>query len=120
MTIQRTKIQILHESDVGIGVTTNESTAIPDGESWQINRVIFGDMSLNDTKTGIFKVDFGDDTAREILAMAYLTGNTMIFDVNKTFIGDGTKTFMFYRESQSNPAKKMFILMQGFKRIGDI
>ena len=89
------------------------------GEVWQISRLTYGDMSKNDSKSGTFLVDFGVDGARDVLAIAYLSGNTMVIDINRTFTGDGTKVFRFIRTNQANPAKAMLIFMEGFKRIGE-
>jgi hypothetical protein len=118
-TIARPRIQIIHDGSVPVGVDT-QSEIVPNGESWQIQRITFGDMSRNDTKSGIFRVDFGVDGDRDILAIAYLTSTTIIIPIKRVFLGDGIKEFRFIRESQSSPDKNMLIFTEGFKRIGDI
>ena len=114
MTVSRERLQFIEDSEVGSGVDEKFTPIVPAGESWQINRITFGDMSKNDSKSGSFKVEFDGD----VLAIAYLSGGTIVIDVNRVFIGDGVKRFSMIRESQSNPAKKMLIFMEGFKRIG--
>ena len=119
MTV-RERIQVLYDSDLSAGEEIETSEPIPSGETWQISRITFGDMSKNDNKSGVFQVDFGVDSDRDILARAYLSGSTIVIDINRSFLGDGIKVFRFLRENQSNPAKKMMIFVEGFKRIGDI
>ena len=119
-TISRPRIQVVIDSEVAVGESLSTLDPIPAGETWQIKRITFGDMSINDTKSGIFKVDYGIDGDRDILAIAYLTSNTIAMDINRMFLGDGSKQFRLIRESQSNPAKNMLIFLEGFKRIGDI
>ena len=114
MSVSRERLQFVLDGDVGVGVDEQFTPIVPDGESWQISRITFGDMSKNDSKSGSFKVEFGDD----VLAIAYLSGGTIVIDINRVFIGNGVKRFRMVRESQSNPAKKMLIFMEGFKRIG--
>ena len=118
-TISRDRIQIIHETEVSAGEDIQE-TIVPNGEVWQIKRITFADVSLNNNNAGLFKVDFGTPLVRDVLAVAYLTGNTKIVSIDRTFKGDGTKVFRLIRESQSNPSKKMLIYMERFKRIGDI
>ena len=113
-SISRERLQFIEDSDVGVGADEKFTPIVPVGESWQITRITFGDMSKNDTKSGSFKVEFGGD----VLAIAYVSGGTIVIDVNRVFVGDGVKRFSMIRESQSNPAKKMLIFMEGFKRIG--
>ena len=113
--ISRERLQFIEDSDVGAVVDDKFTPIVPDGESWQISRITFGDMSKNDTKSGSFSVDFDGD----VLAIAYLSGGTIVIDINRVFVGDGVKRFKMTRESQSNPAKKMLVFMEGFKRIGD-
>jgi len=118
-TISRPRIQIIYEDALAAGEDI-KSTVIPDGEKWQISRITFGDMSKNDSKSGSFKVDFGVDGDRDILAIAYISGSTIAFDIKRVFVGDGTKVLRVIRENQSNPAKNMLAFLEGFKRIGDI
>ena len=114
MTISRDRIQFIEDGEVPIGSDEKFTPIVPDGESWQISRITFSDMSKNDSKSGSFKVDFDGD----VLAIAYLSGGTIVIDINRVFVGDGSKNFTMTRENQSNPAKKMLIFMEGFKRIG--
>lgn len=114
MIISRERLQFIEDGPVGMGVDEQLTPAIPDGESWQIKRITFSDMSLNDAKSGSFKVDYAGD----VLAIAYLSGGTIVIDIDRVFLGDGVKQFKLTRESQSNPAKNMLIFMEGFKRIG--
>ena len=108
------------DSEVAVGESISTMDPIPAGETWQIKRITFGDMSINDSKSGIFKVDYGIDGDRDILAIAYLTSNTIVIDINRMFLGDGSKQFRLIRESQSNPSKNMLAFIEGFKRIGDL
>ena len=117
---ERSRIEFFFEDNIANGINIQTSAPIPLGEIWQIQRVIFADMSLNDTKSGVYKVDFGVDGDRAIIGAAYLTGDTQVLDYSLALVGDGLKVFRFIRESQSSPAKRMMILMTGFKRIGDI
>lgn len=118
--ISRERIQIIYENELSVGEDIQVSDIVPVGEVWQIRRITFADVSINNNNAGLFKVDYGVDGARDILAVAYLTGNTIAICIDRTFTGDGTKRFRLIREVQSNPAKKMLIYMEGFKRIGDI
>jgi len=117
MTISRQRIQIIYDNELEAGQDI-KNISVPDNETWQISRIIFGDMSKNDSKSGTFIVDFGIDGDRDILAIAYLSGQTMAFDINRIFVGDGSKMFRLMRSNQSNPAKAMLIFMDGFKRLG--
>lgn len=114
MSVSRERIQIIEDGPVSVGVDEKFSDIIPNGESWQITRITFADMSKNDSKSGSFKVDYDGD----VLAVAYLSGGTFALDINRVFLGDGTKRIRLIRESQSNPAKNMLIYVEGFKRIG--
>lgn len=116
--ISRERIQLIYEDELA-ATEDIQTVPVPVGEVWQISRLTYGDMSKNDSKSGTFLVDFGVDGARDVLAIAYLSGNTMVIDINRTFTGDGTKVFRFIRTNQSNPAKAMLIFMEGFKRIGE-
>ena len=118
--ISRDRIQIIYDNELSMGEDIQLSDIIPDGEVWQIKRITFGDVSLNNNNAGLFKVDYGVDGNRDILAVAYLTGNTKVICIDRSFTGDGFKRFRLIREVQSNPAKRMLIYMEGFKRIGDI
>ena len=117
--ITRDRIQLIFEDELGSGEHVEE-IIVPNGENWQITRITFGDMSKNDNKSGVFKVIFGTAEAIDIVAIAYLSGNTLPLMINRVFEGDGTKSFKFIRENQSNPAKKMLIFVEGFKRFGDL
>ena len=117
---QRNRIQIIYENELSAGEDIELSDIVPDGEVWQIKRITFADVSINNNNAGLFKVDYGSGTDRDILAVAYLTGNTIVIPIERTFTGDGVNHFRFIREVQSPPAKKMLIYMEGFKRIGDI
>jgi len=115
---ERTRIQLIYEDDISAGEVVNE-LIVPAGEVWQLTRIIFGDMSKNDSKSGVFKVDFGVGADLDVIAIAYLSGSTLPLSINRPFVGDGIKAFRFIRENQSNPAKKMLIFVDGFKRNGD-
>jgi len=118
--ISRERIQIVHEEKLAVGEDIQLSDIVPPGEVWQVKRITFGDVSITNNNAGLFKVDYGVDGDRDILAVAYLTGNTIVIPINRGFAGDGIKQFRFIREVQSNPAKKMLIFMEGFKRTGDL
>ena len=114
MKTSRERFQFVEDDEVGAGIDSKSTPIVPLGESWQITRVTFSDMSKNDSKSGAFRVKFGDD----ILAIAYLSGGTIVINIGRVFVGDGVKSFELIRENQSNPAKNMLIFMEGFKRIG--
>ena len=115
---ERNRIQLIYEDEIAAGEVVEE-IIIPADEVWQITRITFGDMSKNDSKSGVFKVDFGDPIVRDIIAIAYLSGNTLPLSINRTFVGDGIKALRLIRTNQSNPAKMMLIFIEGFKRTGE-
>ena len=119
--ISRDRVQVIHDDAVSAGsVDVLTSPIIPNGQIWQITRIIMADKAINDGISGGFLVDFGSGGTREILTAAYLLGNTMIVPISKVFAGDGVKRFRFIRENNAAIAKKMFLMVEGFKRIGDI
>ena len=93
---------------------------IPDGERWQLSWVLFADESKGTKESGGFLVEFGEGTTWDFVAGAYLTGDTFQFQVNQIYIGDGVKHFRLKRINDSNDDKNMLIVVDGFKRIGDI
>lgn len=117
--ITRDRIQLIFEDELGSGDHVDE-IIVPNGENWQIAKITFADMSKNDNKSGVFRVEFGQDDDRDVVAIAYLSGNTISLPINRSFIGDGAMSFRIIRKNQSNPAKNMMIFIEGFKRIGDV
>jgi hypothetical protein len=119
--IARDRVQTIHNNIVTANTTDVESSpAIPLGQVWQISRIIFADQGINDGLSGGFQVDFGTGGSREIILAAYLLGNTIAININRTFTGDGINVFRYIRENISPTDKKMFIMVEGFKRIGDL
>lgn len=120
MTISRERVQVIHNNAVA-ATTTNvaSSPIIPNGQIWQISRITFADKSINDGLSGGFQIDFGSGGSREIIGSAYLTGNTIVLTINRTFMGDGSAVFRYIRVNNSSVSKDMFLMIEGFKRIGD-
>jgi len=120
MTISRDRVQVVYNNEVApTSVVIETSPIIPAGQSWQISRVIFGDRAIGDGMSGGFQVDWGNGGSWEVIAAAWLTGNTMEFKVNRAFTGDGVKKFRYIRLNKSASSKEMFLMAEGFKRIGD-
>lgn len=120
MTIVRDRIQTIHNNSIAVGNDIQTSPVIPTGQVWQITRIIFADKAINDGMSGGFQVDFGTGSTREIIMASYLLGNTIAMTINKTFTGDGVKVFRYIRTNNGAMAKDMFLMVEGFKRIGDI
>lgn len=120
MTIARNRIQIIHGNSIPVGNDIQTSAVVPDGQVWQITHITFADKAINDGMSGGFQVDFGTAGSREIIMAAYLLGNTISVPIKRTFTGDGIKVFRFIRTNAAAVAKEMFLLVEGFKRIGDI
>jgi len=118
--IARDRIQIVHNGSIPNGIDVQNSPIIPTGQRWHISRIIFADKGINDGLSGGFQVDFGSGGSREILASAYLTGNTIILDINRTFTGDGVKLFRYIRVNEAAVSKEIFLMVEGFKRFGDV
>lgn len=120
MTItSRDRIQIVYREAIAPGIDVQSSTVIPSGQIWHVTRIIFADHSVNDGISGGFQVDFGSGGSRDIVLAGYLTGNTIAIDINRSFTGDGSAVFRYIRENNSATDKKMFLMAEGFKRIGD-
>ena len=118
--INRSRVQLIHENAIPSGIDLQTSPAIPAGQTWQITRIIFADKSIGDGLSGGFKVDWGSGSTFEVLAAAYLEGNTIDLPINKVFTGDSVKHFRLIRQNNSAPNKEMFIMVEGFQRIGDL
>lgn len=118
--IQRSRVQVIHNNAIPAGINVESSPIVPSGQTWQITRIIFADNAIDDGLSSGFQVDFGSGGTREILAAAYLLGNTLIVPINRTFTGDGSAVFRYIRENKSVSTKDMFLMIEGFKRIGDI
>ena len=121
MKINRDRIHIVRKGNVTAGATdTHLTIAPPANRVWHIKRITFGTTSINDGLSDWFEVDWGIGGTREVLAQAFLMGSTFTFPIDRTFQGDASKLFRLKRENNSTSNKKMFILFEGFKRIGDI
>jgi hypothetical protein len=119
--VTRDRVQVIHSSIVAASDTDVQiSPSIPNGQVWQIQRIIFADHAINDGISGGFQVDFGIGSNREILLAAYLMGNTIAVDIKRTFTGNGTNVFRYIRKNNSIVSKDMFLMVEGFKRIGDL
>ena len=117
--ISRDRVQIIHDNSIPTGNDVQLSPIIPDGEIWQVSKITFADKAINDGLSGGFQVDFGAGGSFEILQSAYLVGDTLVVNINRVFTGDGAKTFRFIRANNSAVPKEMFLMVEGFKRIGD-
>ncbi len=114
--ISRDRVQKIYDDEIIPGLDI-QTLVIPDGESWQITRLIFADKAINDGLSGGFQVDFGTGGTREHIAAAYLLGGTVALDIKRCFLGDGIKEFRFIRENNAAVNKKMYLLAEGFKRL---
>ncbi len=119
-TIVRDRIEIIEESDIGGNTEDIQTHIIPAGEKWQIKRITFADIKQPSNQwSGSFKVDFGVDLDRELLMVAYLLGQTISLDINRVFVGNGTKGFRVIRDNLGAQSKPMFVFVEGFKRNSD-
>lgn len=119
--VDRDRIHIVKKGTVTAGTTdTHLSTVVPAARSWHIKRITFADESINDGLSGFFEVDWGIGATREVIAQAFLTGNTFVFNIDRSFDGDGSKLFRLKRTNPSASDKKMFLMFEGLKRIGDL
>ena len=121
MKTDRDRIHIVKKGNVAAATTeTDLSAVVPASKSWHIKRITFGDESINDGLSGFFEVDWGIGATREVLSQGFLMGNTFVFLIDRSFQGDGSKLFRFKRTNPSASAKKMFLMIEGFKREGDL
>lgn len=119
--VNRDRIHVVKKGNVTTLTTDTALSAVPpSGRIWHIKRITFADESINDGLSGFFEVDWGIGGTREVIAQAYLEGNTFTFDIDRTFVGDGSMLFRYKRTNPSASNKKMFLMVEGFKRIGDI
>jgi len=114
--ILRPKYSILIDSSAAAGTNTTNSDIIPSGQSWSISKVLFADQNIGDNKSGGFRFEFGTGSTWELIAGAYLTGNTITYEINRAFFGDGVKRFRVIRVNNSASAKNMIVYIEGFKR----
>ena len=117
----RSRIHIVKKGNVAAATTdTQLSIVVPSNKCWHIKRITFGDEAINDGLSGHFEIDWGIGGTREVISQGFLMGNTFVFNIDRTFDGDGSKLFRFKRTNPSASAKKMFIMFEGFKREGDL
>jgi len=116
--IDRERVQVVHAGSISVGTNIENSPVIPVDQRWHITRLIFADKGINDGMSGGFQVDFGSGGSREILASAYLTGETVIISINRTFTGNGSALFRYIRVNNAAVPKELFLMVEGFKRIG--
>lgn len=91
-----------------------QAPIIPNGETWQITRVLFADFNTGDNRSGGFLVDYGSSDPREIIAQAYLTGNTIDLSLQTLVVGDGIKRLRIIRENNSSQSKKLVAMVVAF------
>lgn len=120
MITPRERIQIIHNGSIAPGNDIQLSPVIPADQVWHVTRIIFADKAINDGMSGGFQVDFGSGGTREIILSAYLLGNTIAVDVSRDFTGDGVAVFRYIRSNNAVVSKELFLMVEGFKRIGDI
>ena len=117
----RDRIHIVKKGNVTAATTDTDLTNVPAANKlWHIKRITFGTTAVNDGLSDWFEVDWGIGGTREVIAQAFLMGNTWTFPIDRVFDGDGTNLFRLKRQNNSAVDKKMFILFEGFKRNGDL
>jgi len=118
MTVTRNKVVFNEDSDVPSSNFTIFSAPItPDGETWQIQRILFADKNMGDNISGGFIVDYGSGVTRDVVAQAFLTGNTLDLPMQETVTGDGVKRLRIIRENNSLTPKKMIAMVIAIKRL---
>ena len=119
--INRDRIHIVKKGNVTAGTTDIDLSHVPAANRvWHIKRITFGTTAINDGLSDWFEVDWGIGGTREVLIQAFLTGNTFTFPIDRVFEGNGSNLFRLKRKNNSASDKNMFIMMEGFKRIGDV
>lgn len=117
----RNRIHIVKKGNVTAGDTDIDLTnVIPAAKVWHLKRITFGSTALDDGLSDWFEIDWGIGGTRETIIQAMLRGNTFTFDINRVFQGDGTNLFRIKRQNNSAANKKMFVMIEGFKREGDV
>lgn len=122
-TTSRDLIQQVYRSNIAAGTTDIQVVGTPPaGERWQVSRVIFADEGINDGLSGAFAVDWGTGPAasRQIITATHLTGNTYCEHLSQVLLGDGTNELRVIRKNNGATPKEMVIILEGFKRIGDL
>ena len=118
MTVSRNKVVFNEDGDVpSSNFTIFEAPITPNGETWQITRIIFADKNMGDNISGGFLVDYGSGGTREVVAQAFLTGNTLDLPMQVTFTGDGVNRLRIIRENNSLTPKKMIAMVIAIKRL---
>lgn len=109
------------DSDVAAGVTdTATGTIIPNGETWQLHKIIFAHANNGNNVSGGFQIEYGQSGAWNFVTALYLTGSTKEIVFNKTFTGDGAKRFRVHRVNlDAANTRKLVVIMEGFKRLGE-
>ena len=86
---------------------------IPNGQVWEINKIIFSDQGIGDNKSGEFLVEFGTS----IIARGFVSGSIIEINVDKSYMGDGIKRFRITRTNNSSLEKNMLVSIEGIKRL---
>lgn len=116
--ISRDYVLFNEDSDVSANsISVFQAPVQPNGEVWQILRIIFADKNIGDNISGGFLVDFGTGGTREIIAQAFLTGDTCDKSFQRETTGDGVKRLRIIRENNSLAAKKMVCMVEAIKKI---
>lgn len=98
-------------------VNFNYTPTIPDGEIWQIQRVVFADEGINDGLSSFYRCDFGTGAIRKKLMHAHLTGNTIDSPMRVDITGDGTKNLRITRINNSIASKQMIATIWVVKKL---
>jgi hypothetical protein len=113
----RDKFQIVFRNSVAASTSDTQLSAIFGiGDKVYIDRVMFADRNLGNNVSGGFLFEWGSGGSFEIIAAAYLTGNTAVYKIDRTFTGDGVKRFRLTRQNNNTAAKELVIIVEGNKR----
>lgn len=117
-TISRSAVLFNIDTDVNsLSIDVFSAPIQPNGETWQITRIIFADKNIGDNISGGFLVDYGSGATRTIIAQAFLTGNTLDLKMQTLTLGNGSDRLRIIRENNSLSAKKMVCMVSAFKKL---
>lgn len=111
---------VINQDDDVAATTTdnfNYTPTIPDGEVWQIQRVVFADEGINDGLSSFYRVDFGTGAVRKKIMHAHLTGNTIESWPMMDLKGDGDKKIRLTRTNASSSSKQMIATVWVIKKL---
>jgi hypothetical protein len=115
-----TREAIYMSTDSNVGGSAYEETllpasAIPVGTIARIVRFGGTDVPKGDAKGVVIALFWGSGGTWQLVRAAGLMGNVVDFEINRDFVGDGTKQFKVRRQNLSTSAKPIPVWLEGFK-----